>query len=685
MDPEPAPTIEWTLRPDGPPDGLGADVAGVGDVNGDGFADVLIGRPAASRPHEYQGRVELYLGSAAGLATAPAWSRDGARAGEHLGIEVAGAGDVDGDGFADVLVASVRCGEPQVRGCVALWRGAPSGLGADVGWTWQEDLGSGWIGRGLAAAGDVDGDGFGDVLVAGPGNLGAVRLFRGGPSGLAATPAWRVLGVEGERLATSVDHAGDVNGDGFADVIVGSASGPRVWYGAARGPAQTPDWTYTGDGAGGRVGPVVAGAGDLDGDGFDDVVVADPRSATPSARSTPLVRPWDDRPPANGVGRVVVFRGGPTGLATEPVWTVEGSFGGLHLGHALAGVGDVTGDSVDDLAVTGPGFGSRERPVGAVAVFAGGPGGPGRAPTLWVTGSGETRHLGAALSAAGDVDGDGRAEVLVGADPDDDGSVERSVVVVGATGTELPPPHLPVGLFSPPPGPSGPLPWANNEVLRDWPYACPAQGFHPVVDSIPIPRERRIAGVDNLMPRPPTCEEGAGAPVAWGEERAGLSPEAALAAWSAGAVQVEWCDGGLPVGELTAGVRPDPTTSPDWQLPGEPSWLDGCPWRQVMRVPVLLELGYGDALTGTVPAWLVVTGPRPASWTLQSRGLGEVALDGALRSAATAAVGGPFAANLKLWTNGKFGHRQLRLVALPPDGTRAERRDLDGQWRWTPP
>ncbi|HEY3352732.1 MAG TPA: integrin alpha, partial [Polyangia bacterium] len=145
--------------------------------------------------------------------------------------------------------------------------------------TWSE------LGTSVAAAGDVNGDGYADVIVSAPyfqptafgADRGRVYVFLGGPAGLAATPAWTVTGDQDyARFGLVVAGAGDVNGDGFDDVIIGApfydhgaadTGRATVYLGSAAGLGATPAWTIYGDAAGALLG-AVAGAGDVNGDGY---------------------------------------------------------------------------------------------------------------------------------------------------------------------------------------------------------------------------------------------------------------------------------------------------------------------------------------------------------------------------------------------------------------------------------
>lgn len=252
------PDPTWTL-PDHADDFEGevAWVDGAGDVNGDGYADVVVGMP-----HPDSGNMSVHLGSAAGpLDDDTTFSVTSMS--PEFGHTVRGAGDVNGDGFGDVVVS----GDAYTS---AVYYGSASGMSASAFTTLNHTT----MARSVAGAGDVNGDGYDDVLVGMPdaSPSGEVDLFLGGPDGVNPTAAWSRLG-QVAQYGWSVDGAGDVNGDGFADVIVGvPAHAERLDYvevilGEASGLQPEPLAILA---AGGDS---VAGAGDIDRDGLADVIV----------------------------------------------------------------------------------------------------------------------------------------------------------------------------------------------------------------------------------------------------------------------------------------------------------------------------------------------------------------------------------------------------------------------------
>lgn len=241
----------------------GETVANAGDTNGDGYEDVLVGDPNPGTRRAY-----LYLGSSDGLGIQPAWSLDVGQYGSQNVRSVSSAGDVNGDGYADLLVGATKS--------AWLFSGGPLGAATNASWTVSTYSGS-TLGVIVGSAGDTDGDGFDDVLVGMPESWnGEARLFRGSAIGLEPDPVWSELGDSSSRFGWSLGGVGDINGDGLADFAVGGPGGAEggmaaLYLGAAYPSGSV--WTTTAGQPYDVYGLPVMGAGDVDGDGLDDLVV----------------------------------------------------------------------------------------------------------------------------------------------------------------------------------------------------------------------------------------------------------------------------------------------------------------------------------------------------------------------------------------------------------------------------
>jgi hypothetical protein len=400
------------------------------DFNGDGYADLLLGSPFNDTGGMDAGSVRLLLG---GPGAAPDTTVDatfvGAVAGDHLGDAVAYAGDINADGFSDALVgASAAAGG---AGEVRVFFG---GSGVDTTPDAVLPGPAAGVAFGYALGGaDVDADGFSDVLIGawsydGVGtNGGAVFIYMGGAGATLDTTAdLQVDGLAaGNQFGFALASAGDVDGDGYHDVVVGAnfATGTSTQSGAAylfrggpTGLASTPAATYSGSEAYARFGAAVTGIGDANGDGFADFVVGEPSSAGS----------------ASDTGRAYVFMGGSTVPATS-VSTLSSLLTLDTYGGALSGAGDVNGDGYDDLLV-----GAKAAGTGGVAyLFLGGPG-----PSFNATSDGGVvgalggDSFGQSVSGAGDLNADGFADVVVGAPGVDSGGMQigRAYVFLGSTG-----------------------------------------------------------------------------------------------------------------------------------------------------------------------------------------------------------------------------------------------------------
>jgi hypothetical protein len=192
-----APIPVWITEGDQGASHFGSSVATAGDVNGDGYSDVIVGAPLHDNGETSEGRAFVYLGSPSGLAATPDWIAEGDQAIAQYGFSVATAGDVSGDGYSDVIVGSPFYANGQSgEGRAFLYLGSASGLATTPAWIVESDQANAQLGRSVAPAGDVDGDGHSDVIVGSPqygnGENGEGRAFvyLGSASGLAATPAW---------------------------------------------------------------------------------------------------------------------------------------------------------------------------------------------------------------------------------------------------------------------------------------------------------------------------------------------------------------------------------------------------------------------------------------------------------------------------------------------------------------
>lgn len=180
-----------------------------GDIDRDGIGDFLVGAPGPDPNATVKGRVEVRFGPfpPSGNPVVLSASTTGTR----FGAAVAPAGDVNGDGYADIIVGEPRYGAIQLgsdEGRAHLYLGSANGISASAAWTFTGEKSGAELGSSVAGLGDVDGDGFDDVAVGAPGHdggKGRVYVFRGGPNGVAASPARTITGVEsGARLGAMV-------------------------------------------------------------------------------------------------------------------------------------------------------------------------------------------------------------------------------------------------------------------------------------------------------------------------------------------------------------------------------------------------------------------------------------------------------------------------------------------------
>ncbi|HSF60684.1 MAG TPA: putative Ig domain-containing protein, partial [Gaiellaceae bacterium] len=445
------------IRGGSPSDEAGLSVAAAGDVNGDGLDDVVVGAPGADgngrsssgSAYVVFGRVSPSEIDLAALGDA-GYRIDGAAAADRAGYAVAGLGDVNGDERADVLVgahgadnngrsnsgsAYVVFGK-RTSATVDLAALAEQGFRVDGATVLER---AGWV---VAAAGDVNGDGLADALVGAPfadNNLrqgsGSAYVVFGKRS--SATVDLAVLGDDGFRIdgaapqdftSEAMAAAGDLNGDGLGDVLVGatfadnnerpSSGSAYVVYGTRTGASVDLaalgargfriDGASGGDGAGAAL-----AARDLNGDGLGDVLVG---------------AVFADNNGRQGSGSVyVVFGAGSSpnvdlGALGDQGLRIDGATAFDFAGGSVAALEDVNGDARADvlLGAAGGDNNGRHDSGSAYVVYL-----TGWRPSLdlgalgdrgfRMDGAGAGDSAGSPIAGAGDVNGDARADVLVGA------------------------------------------------------------------------------------------------------------------------------------------------------------------------------------------------------------------------------------------------------------------------------
>jgi Ca2+-binding RTX toxin-like protein len=439
-------------------DGAAQQVADAGDVNGDGIEDALVGAPYVD-PNGRRDAGTAYVvfgrtdGASIDLAKIPAgggFRINGAVQLDHLGWSVAGAGDVNGDGLADVVVGAKDADNRgrNAAGSAYVIFGRRSTAAVDTlnlgsnGFRIDGATAGDQLGSSVAGGRDLNGDGRPDVLVGAPQadrngrvNSGSVFVVLG--TGSAAGVDAAALGAAGyaidgaaagDQLGGAVAATSDFSGDGRADALVGAPFADptgRTDAGAAYVvPGQatlTPidlavpgaaGYVAQGAAAGDGAGSALAQGGDLDGNGLPDLLVGAP-GADNNGR------------PGSGSAYVLLAAaaGGTHNLgALDATWRIDGAAAGDAAGTSVGGGRDLNADGRADLVVGSPYADSRGRTDnGSVRVFYGGGFGglvdlaSTAAPGFRADGSASFDNAGNTVALSADSNADGWPDLLAGA------------------------------------------------------------------------------------------------------------------------------------------------------------------------------------------------------------------------------------------------------------------------------
>ena len=278
--------VLYTFYGDSDWDIFGISVAGAGDVNADGYADVIVGASGDDDYGASSGSARVFSGVDGSIL----YTFYGGASHDCFGISVAGAGDVNKDGYSDVIVgANLDDGNGYGAGSAQVL----SGFDGSVLYTFYGDSAWDAFGKSVAGAGDVNIDGYADLIVGASGDdengnsSGSARVLSGADGSILYTFHGDSAG---DGFGGCVAGAGDVNRDGSADVIVGASGDDE--NGNSSGSARVLSgvdgavlYTFYGTAAGDKFGDCVAGAGDVNQDGYGDIIVGEPHYYTGSGRA----------------------------------------------------------------------------------------------------------------------------------------------------------------------------------------------------------------------------------------------------------------------------------------------------------------------------------------------------------------------------------------------------------------
>ena len=457
-------------------DNAGYSVSNAGDVNGDGFEDLIIGAPSAGSGayFGYEGRTYVVFGSDEGFDASfeladldgnNGFVLNGINNYDNSGRSVSNAGDINGDDISDLIIGAPYAGNGGESYVV---------FGSDENFDANFELADldgsngftvngieGNLGRSVSNAGDINGDGISDLIIGAPyaGNGGESYVVFGSNEGFDASlnvadldgsNGFTINGLEG-NFGRSVSNGGDINGDSISDLIIGAPyAGPGgesyVVFGSDEGFDASFELTdlngsngFTINGLEGNLGRSVSNGGDINGDSLDDLIIGAPY-AGPAGES------------------YVVFGSNEGFDASLNVADLDGNNGfvitgidnGDNLGRSVSGAEDINGDGLDELIIGAPNadLSSNYSSEGQAYVIFGSSGGFG--PTLdlgafdgsglLITGIDNFDNLGNSVSGAGDLNGDGADDLIIGApyaDANGNFDTGQSYVVFGVVPLEL--------------------------------------------------------------------------------------------------------------------------------------------------------------------------------------------------------------------------------------------------------
>ncbi|HUR65547.1 MAG TPA: integrin alpha, partial [Chitinophagaceae bacterium] len=354
----------------------GYSVSSAGDVNSDGYSDVIVGAYYYDNGQFNEGAALIYHGSATGVSSTPATLLEINQADANFGISVSTAGDVNADGYSDVIIGAWLYSNGQSNeGAAFVFHGSSTGINPVAISQMETNQATAWGGYSVSAAGDVNADGYSDVIMGAIEydnselNEGVAFIYLGSAAGIVITPSSQIESNEADaRAGYSMASAGDVNGDGYSDVIIGipdydngqvNEGVALIFHGGpsgiiASGNPSNANSLLQSNQVNASLGNAVSSAGDVNGDGYSDVIIG--------------ALFFDNG--QTDEGAAFIYMGSAAGLSTTAAAQLESNQASAYGGSAVS-CGDVNGDGYSDIFVGAYFYDNPEANEGAVFIYNG--------------------------------------------------------------------------------------------------------------------------------------------------------------------------------------------------------------------------------------------------------------------------------------------------------------------------